>query len=224
MEPLTSPAFLATMLVVFVVRGMQGLGYPKAMVMFPFICELCTVCANLGRELLPRCQDTYLLGLERMRMCDAAHAWAESSLSGIKGKLHRLLCFGQEYGLSTLPHAGITCPPHVPSIPISWAILDYTLKTSTRTDEGFITYNTARGLQSAASAFFAMTSVLRDPGSVFRDKERRVLGAFNLNPTDNLLTTLGNRGIRRRMGTTSFQSQALQYGHIRFMQDKREDL
>ena len=39
------------------VRGMQGLGYPKAMVMFPFIYELCTVRENLGRELLPIVKD-----------------------------------------------------------------------------------------------------------------------------------------------------------------------
>ena len=62
-------------------KGTLGLQFPPCATSLPFICELCTVRAHLGRELDPlKSTDHTLLILERMRMIDAAHAWAPRTL------------------------------------------------------------------------------------------------------------------------------------------------
>ena len=55
-------------------KGAKGLQYPPCATNLTLICELCTVRTHLGRELDPYLDsDNTLLGLERMRMIDAAH-------------------------------------------------------------------------------------------------------------------------------------------------------
>ena len=56
-------------------KGTNILKYPPCTTNLPFVYELCTVRAHLGREMDPYLDsDNTLLGLERMRMIDAAHA------------------------------------------------------------------------------------------------------------------------------------------------------
>jgi hypothetical protein len=57
----------------------------------------------------------------------------------------------QKYGIKLFLKDPITQPPQSANIPLMWGILEYTLQTSQNMGEG-IKYNTARSLQSAASA------------------------------------------------------------------------
>jgi hypothetical protein len=135
------------------VRSTLGLQYPPpAMTHFPFICEACTVRAVLGRELTWTSGHMQLLMLKRMRLIDMAHAWASSNLQGTARYLGRLSNFGQKYGIELVPKAPITHPLRSAVIPLLWGVLEYTLQTSPKTGEG-IEYNTARSLQSVASAY-----------------------------------------------------------------------
>jgi hypothetical protein len=53
-----------------------GLSYPRLHTAPPFICEACTVRAQLGTELAKSGQHLGLLMLERMRLIDQANAWS----------------------------------------------------------------------------------------------------------------------------------------------------
>jgi hypothetical protein len=202
------------------VRTTLGLHYPPSMTHFPFICEACTVRAVLGRELTWTSGDIQLLMLERMRLIDMAHAWASSTLQGTARYLGRLSNFGQKYGIDLFPKAPITQPPRSAVIPLLWAVLEYTLQTSRKTGEG-IKYNTARSLQSAASAYHLWEKMLQFPGHMYRDRDNNVIGASHLSPTDSVITTLSNKGMRRRLGTDSRPPVALRYSHVAFNQEFR---
>jgi hypothetical protein len=145
------------------VRATLGLQYPPAMTHFPFICEACTVRAVLGRELTWMSGDIQLLMLERMRLIDMAHAWALSTLQGTSGYLGRLSNFGQKYGIYLFPKAPITQPPRLAVILLLWGVLEYTLQTSRKTEEG-IKYNTSRSFQSAASTYHLWEKTIQFPG------------------------------------------------------------
>jgi hypothetical protein len=184
------------------VRDTLGLQYPAAMTRFPLICEACTVRAVLGRELTWTFGDMQLLMLERMRLVDMAHTWASSTLQGTARYLGRLSNLGQKYGIELSPKAPITQPPRSAVIPFLWGVLEYTLQTS-RKKGGGIKYNTARSLQSEASAYHLWKKMLQFPVHMYRDRDNNVGGASHLSPTDSSIATLGNKGMMRHMDTES---------------------
>jgi hypothetical protein len=187
---------------------------------FHFICEACTSRAALGRELTWTSGDIQLLMLERMRLIDMAHAWASSTLQGTARYLGRLSNFGQKYGIDFFPKAPITQPPRSAVIPLLWDFLEYILQTSRKTGEG-IKYNTARSLQSAASAYHLWEKILQFPGHMYRDRDNNAIGASHLSPTYSVIVTLSNKGMRRRLGTESIPPVALQYINVAFNQEFR---
>jgi hypothetical protein len=54
----------------------RGLAYPQTCIAPPFICEACTVRAQIGSELQKMGNHLGLLMLERMRLIDQANAWS----------------------------------------------------------------------------------------------------------------------------------------------------
>jgi len=60
----------------------KGLSFPCLEITPPFICECCTVQAQLNQELTREWSDIGLLMLERMRLIDQAHSWVQSTHSG----------------------------------------------------------------------------------------------------------------------------------------------
>ena len=95
-------------------KGTRGIQFPPCATNLPFICELCTVRTHLGREIDPYvASDTLLLSLERMRMIDAAHAWAPRTLENACRTLRRIDNFCKDCQLPTihqqlqLPHFNI---------------------------------------------------------------------------------------------------------------------
>jgi hypothetical protein len=183
-------------------RATLGIQYPPAMNQFPFICEACTVRAVLGRELTWTSGDMQLLMLGCMRLIDMAQAWASSTLQGTARYLGRLSNFRQKYGIDLFPKAPITHPPRSAVITLLWVVLEYTLQTSRKTVEG-ITHNTARSLQSAASAYHLWEKMIQFPGHMYRDRDNNFIGASHLSPTDSVIVTLSNKCTRRRLGTES---------------------
>jgi hypothetical protein len=167
------------------------------MTRFPFIFEACTVRAVLGGELTWTSGDIHLVMLEWMRLIYMAHAWASSMLQGMARYLGRLSNFGQKYDIDLLPKSPITHPPRSAVIPLMWGVLEYTLQTSRKTGEG-IKYNTARSLQSAASAYRLWDKVLQFPGHMYRDRNNNGIGASHW-----YLQIVVNKCMRMRLGTES---------------------
>ena len=206
-----------------------GLLYPPAMTSFPFICELCTVRSVIGRELANTPADRKLICYERMRMIDAAHAWAPSTMTGIRLRLRRLALFGTQYGFTICRAPSLSHPPNSSIIPILWAMSAYTNQvSSTRRrlpgEDNHITYNTARSLQSAASAYFRWSRMLQFPEEMYQDGDRRLLGNAYTTPTDALIATLVNRGMKKRLGVSSQPAVAIQFHHVLFNQQHRTRL
>jgi hypothetical protein len=202
------------------VRAALGLQYPPAMTHFPFICKPCTVRAVLGWELTWTSGNIQILMLECMRLVDMAHTWDSSTLQGTARHLGRLSNFRQKYGIDLFPKALFTQPPRSAGIPLLWAVLEYTLQTPRKTGEG-IKYNTARSLQSAASAYHLWEKMLQFPGHMYRDRDDNIIGASYLSPKDSVIITLSNKGMMRRLGTESRPPVALRYIHVAFNQEFR---
>jgi hypothetical protein len=198
----------------------RGLEYPSQLTSFPFSCEGCTVRVFLKRELFACLTDIHLLKLKRMGMIDMANAWSHGTLSGIMYSLRRLTTFSEKYGVPTLLGTPLIHPPASPVIPILWTVSDYTLQQPKRTKNN-VTYNSARALQSAAAAFNSWTLALSNPDTMYRSPYNRILGATHFSPTDSLVATLTNAGMRRRLGTDTGPSVALTLKHILFNQESR---
>jgi hypothetical protein len=155
-----------------------------------------------------------------MRLINMAYAWASSTLQGTSRYLGPLSNFGHKYGIDIFPKAPITQPPRSAVIPLLWGVLEYTLQTSRKTGEG-IKYNSARSLQSSASAYHIWEEMLQFPGHMYRDRENNIIGASHLSPTDSVIATLGNKGMTRRLGTESRPPVYLRYSHVAFNQEFR---
>jgi hypothetical protein len=84
-----------------------------------------------------------------------------------------------------------------------------------------IKYNTARSLQSEASAYHLWEQMFQFPGHINRDRDNNVIGASHLSPTDSVIATLGNKGMMRRLGTEIRPLVALRYSHVAFNQEFR---
>ena len=94
-------------------KGTNGLQYPPCATTLPFICELCTTRTQIGRELDPHLpSDWQLLRLERMRMIDAAHAWAPRTLQNACRTIHCIDDFFTSCALPSIHHQ-----LHLPSLP-----------------------------------------------------------------------------------------------------------
>jgi hypothetical protein len=156
--------------------------------------------------------------LERMHLINMAHAWDSSTLQGTARYLGQLSNFGQKYGINLFPKALITQPPQSAVIHLLWGVLEYTLQTSQKTGE-VIKYITTRSLQSATSAYHIWEKILQFPGHMYQDRDNNVIGASHLSPTDSVIATLGNKCMRRSLGTESIPPVALRYSHVAFNQE-----
>jgi hypothetical protein len=63
--------------------------------------------------------------------------------------------------------------------------------------------------------------MLQFPSHMYRDRYNHVVGAPPLSPTDSDVATLGNKGMKRRLGTESILPVALRYSHMAFNQEFR---
>jgi hypothetical protein len=180
-----------------------------------FVCELCTVRAELGRELQRTDRDIQLLMFERMRMIDSLNWWQHNTLKQYSPHLKYLERFGSHYGVGTLVGSPLKRPPVSPSTPIMWALLNYSLRSNKEGER--IKHNTVRAIKSAASIYYTLDMQMAFPRQVLRDSQRRGQVMERVSPTDEIGTTFCAKGMARRMGTETKPSWAISHVHIAYM-------
>lgn len=180
--------------------------YPKVRIAPSFICEACTVRAQIGGELKNSGGHLTLLMLERMRMIDQANAWSAGSHASYQSGLRRLSRFESDFGVPILQATPLLRPPRSPSIGMMWAQQHYALQTpqgrhSQNSDR--VLYQTTRSLRSAGSHFFTWDRQIAHPDRALRDSQRRVMLTDGVSPSDELGYTLMSTGMAKRMGDQS---------------------
>ena len=200
----------------------KGLKFPKVnTLLFPnYICEACQVRAHLNREIQLKLTDYKLLMLERMRQLDTVSEWAEETVSKCGGKVKRFLEFEQEFGIGTLIATQLERPPSTPAMPIIWDQLNASLRAG-KDPGSTITYGTTRSMRSAAGFYYGWDLQQAFPGNVAK-VQRRHLFSSHVPPPEELASTLQSSGMARRMGTGTKQSWALQWVHVKFIDDQLE--
>jgi hypothetical protein len=150
----------------------RGLSYPHTRIAPPFICEACTVRAQLGMELGKTGKHLSLLMLERMRMISQANAWSSGTHQNYQALLRKLRSFEEAHGLSLLQPTALAHPPRHPSIGVMLAQQQYLLRTLTgmhTQSEDRIHFGTARALRSAASQYYLWDRQIAHPERTLRD-------------------------------------------------------
>lgn len=185
----------------------RGLQFPRTRIAPPFICEACTVRAQLGRELTKSREHLALLMLERMRVIDQANAWSVGTHSNYQALLGKLVRFERAFGVNLLRPTELCHPPRHPSIGVMWAQQHYTLQSpsSSHSQSGDrILFGTARGLRSAASQYYLWDRQLAYPERLLRDpRTRKVYLVDDVSPTDAMGYGLMATGMAKRMGDES---------------------
>jgi hypothetical protein len=59
------------------------------------------------------------------------------------------------------------------------------------------------------------------PAKMYWDRDNNVIGASHLSPNDSVIATLGNKCMRRRLGTEIRPPLDLRYSHVAFNQEFR---
>ena len=140
----------------------------------------------LRREVTGNRRDRELLALERMRMIDAAHSWAKSTSEKTARGLRQIGSFCNDHGLPDPFGLSLPQPPQSFGLSTMWAMEKYTLLDSLKPFAGVpnrVTFNSARSLRSAASAFYAWRLSLMNPNSAHCNRKRQVLYADGVSPT-----------------------------------------
>jgi hypothetical protein len=199
----------------------RGLSYPRTRIAPPFICEACTVRAQLGCELQKTGNHLGLLMLERMRLVDQANAWSRGTHQNYQALLGQLSRFEQAYGLTLLESTPLAHPPRHPSIGVMWAQQHYLLRTPTEghtQSEDRIRFGTARALRSAASQYYVWDSQLAHPERSIRDpRTHKVYLVDGVSPTDSMGYGLMATGMARRVGDHSKPPIALTLNQIKWI-------
>jgi hypothetical protein len=171
------------------------------------------------RELGWNAKVVVLLMLERMRQIDVLNAWASNTFKKYGPYLRWMRHFGDRFGVDPLKVEPLVKPPDLAAIPLVWAELMYSLRTSVGRDgeRRRVLYNTVRGLRSAAAWYHSMHLSYTYPGRVMRDRFRRGMVMEYVSPTEEALTALSHSGMARHMGTFAKKSWALAPNHIHWI-------
>jgi len=169
-----------------------------------------------------------LLALERARLVDMSHSWAQSTIGQYQTKIRVVRRFESRFDIRILgPAEPLIRPPTSPAIPIMWAQQYYALRPgrgqSKLTNEGFVSFATARGLRSAASQYAAWDLQIRDPHAAMDALNRPIPNLGSL-PTDNLAYTYMTSGMSRRLGEESHPSHALLERHVHWIDTRLDKL
>ena len=197
----------------------RGLFMPSSIPIPNFTCELCTVRANVWDDLQPPYLTYSLMMLERMRMIDMAHAWAQNTVNQYRATLKWVNAFAHYYKVPILQVDPLKNPPVSKGILLAWAELAYSLRT-TETKSGQILpvkYGTITQVRSAVGMFFATDMLQRFPQQLLRDKYRRFIITPHASPSEEAITHFFHLGLSRRIGTAVTPSWALSWIHIAFI-------
>ena len=210
-------------------RKQHDLQYNPSLVVFPFVCELCTVRANVGKELLDFHNDhRFLLSLERMRMIDMFNCWARNTLVNYKSALRSLTTFQSRFGLNILnpqtPIQSFSQPSTDPAIAFGWAVLYKSILPSAQAKGDTVGFMSLRLLRSASVAYNTFVTALLQPQNHYRDRNNRLLQSNSIAPQENIASQLFLAGLAVRKGTESTKGKPLLHRHFIWNQRYRENL
>ena len=191
-------------------KGNSGLRFPNVEIWPNFVCEMCTVRAQVSRE-LGHPGDRWLLQLERMRLLDMAHSTAPSTLMGYQSHLRKIRRFERTHaGLRVLPTTALRHPPVGPTVTLAWVELDTSVRVlpargswGTRTP----VFNSVRQIRSAVSNYASWDVVQSQPDANYFDNHRHHLGPCKVTDTGGY--TLFSKGLASRIGNNPRQATAL---------------
>ena len=205
-------------------KANSGLVFPNVEIWPNFVCELCTVRAQLSRE-LGHPGDRWLLQLERMRLLDIAHSTAASTLMGYQSQLRKVKKFEKAHsGLHVLPLTKLPHPPIGPAVTLAWVELDTSVQVlPARGSWGLRTpvFNSVRQIRSAVSNYASWDIVQTRPEDNYFDRHRHHLGPCKV--TDSGGYTLFSKGLAQRIGNNPRQATALLGRHITGLEQWFED-
>lgn len=196
-------------------KGTEGLVFPNVEIWPNFVCELCTVRAQLDRE-LGQPGDRWLLQLERMRLLDLAHSSAPSTLLGYQSQLRKVRRFERAHsGLTVLPTTTLLHPPLGPAVTLAWVELDTSVQVlpargswSTRNP----VFNSVRQIRSAVSNYASWDIIQTLPERNFFDDNRHRIGDCKITDTGGY--SMFSKGLSRRIGNNPRQATALLGRHV----------
>ena len=196
-------------------KNNEGLTFPNVEIWPNFVCEMCTVRAQLNRE-LGHPGDRWLIQLERMRLLDLAHSTAASTLVGYQSQLRKVKRFERAHsGLQVLPSSTLLHPPVGPTVTLAWVELDTSVRVlPARGSWGPRTpvFNSVRQIRSAVSNYSSWDLVQSHPEENYFDDHRHHLGSCKV--TDSGGYTMFSKGLARRIGNNPRQATALLGRHI----------
>ena len=200
-------------------KDKRGLSFPHHMSFPLFVCELCSVQANVGRRLLGIARDLELLLLERVRMIDCANAWAYDTLKVYGSALRWVQKFEDYHRAPVLPLYRIDHPPVTRAIPLAWAELSYSLrKVKHKSGQMLpVKYGTIARLRSAVGWYHSYAMVQLYPERIIRDRRHRQMVVEAVSPADEASTSLFHNGLGRRLGTDVTPCWALSHVHIAYI-------
>jgi hypothetical protein len=95
-----------------------------------YVCEICSVRAQLDRELFPQSADVALTMVERVRQVDYMGGWSVSTLKKYGPYLRYLSRFENRFGVNILDTPPLIRPPISPAYTLNWAQQLYALRTT----------------------------------------------------------------------------------------------
>ena len=193
----------------------KDLVFPKVEYWPNYVCELCMVRAQLGRE-LGHAGDRWLMQLERVRMLDMAHSTAPSTLAGYQSQLRKVKRFEDCHpGLRVLRTSHLLSPPVGPGITLAWTELHTSVQVlpargswETRTP----VFNSVRQIRSAVSNYLSWDLIQTCPDTNYFDRRRHHVGPCKVTDTGGY--TLFSKGLSHRIGNNPRQSTALLGRHV----------
>jgi hypothetical protein len=191
----------------------QALQFPQWRTIPLFVCEACSVRAQIQGELTLRPQHIGLLLLERMRLTDVMHHWDSSTLTQYDSNLNIHCRFLQRFSLPA-PVPRLDRPPRRETIILMWSLLHYSLRCG---QAGTVKFGTVRQLRSARSAQETWMHLLTSPDTVYATVSNQLLSNDNGRLTDTFGLTVFTKGLENRLGNDEVPATALTGAQIRFM-------
>lgn len=154
---------------------------------------------------------------ERVRHLDAMNKWAEGTMKGYGSHLRRLLRFQDRFDVQVLHAPALIRPPNTPAISLGWAQLDYSCQPGADAGQN-TTYGSIRATRSMASFYYSWDMHRSFAGRCMFDRNRALVTERS-SPTDEMAYTLQNGGLARRIGESSRKSWALQWKHVKYIDE-----
>jgi len=124
------------------------------------------------------------------------------------------------FGVAPLQATKLAHPPIALEIPIIWTQLKASLEPG-KSKGSTLTYGTTRSLRSAAAFYYSWDMQQCFPGQVAKIQKRHFFSP-HVPPPEELVSTVQTGGMARRMGDHPQPSWALQFVHIKFINDQLE--